>query len=115
MAKRHVVMARTERARKEGVKTSKGVLSFKGKSMMTVDDDVANEIDKTDGLKGTGDVWVHEDPRRNWVERYKPDGVHSYFYGASKRYASAWDDFEKRRKDKKARKARRRKTAEVNG
>ena len=98
--KKHVVMARTDHARKNGVRTSKGTLSFKGKPMMYVDDDVADEIQKTDGLKGTGDVWVHEDPRRNHVERYKPDGVHSYFYGASGRYADAWEEFEKRRKRK---------------
>ena len=101
-SKKHVVMARSASAKRNGVKTSKGTLSFNGKPMMYVDDDVADEIDKTDGLKGTGDVWVHEDPRRNWSERYKPDGVHSYFYGASKKYASAWKDFEKRRKDKHA-------------
>lgn len=109
MAKKHIVMARSERAMKKGVKTSKGTLSFKGKPMMTVSDDIADEIDKTDGLKGNGDVWVHEDPRRNWSERYKPDGVHSYFYGASSNYADAWKDFERRRK----RKARRN-TTEVN-
>lgn len=109
MSKKHVVMARTERAKKHGVRTSKGTLSFKGKPMMYVDDDVADEIQQTDGLKGTQDVWVHEDPRRNHAERYKPDGVHSYFFGASRKYADTWEEFEKRRK----RKARRQKTAEV--
>lgn len=111
MAKRkHIVVPRSEKAMKDGVRTSKGVLPFKGKSMMYVDDDLADEIDKTDGLKGTKDVWVHEDPRLNWSERYKPDGVHSYFFGASRKYADAWEEFEKRRK----RKARRQKTTEVN-
>ena len=113
MTKKHVVMARTEKARKEGVVTSKGKLSFKGKPMMYVDDDIADEIDKTQGLKGNQDVWVHEDPRLNWSTRYKPDGVHSYFYGASRNYASAWEDFERRRKDRKRSKRAAKKTAEV--
>lgn len=108
--KKHIVMARSEQAMRNGVRTSKGTLSFKGKSMMSVSDDIAEEINQTDGLKGTGDVWVHEDPVRNHAERYKPDGVHSYFYGASSKYADAWKDFERRRK----RKARRQKTTEVN-
>ena len=100
--KKHIVMARSERAMKQGVKTSKGTLSFNGKPMMSVSDDIADEIDKTDGLKGAQEVWVHEDPVRNHADRYKPDGVHSYFYGASRRYADAWDAFEKRRKKKRS-------------
>lgn len=90
--KKHIVMARSEAAMKKGVKTSKGVLPFRGKSMMYVDDDVADEIDKTDGLKGTQDVWIHEDPRLNWTERYKPDGVHSYFFGQQKHTHWVWAD-----------------------
>ena len=90
--KKHVVMARSEQAMKKGVRTSKGILDFKGQSMMTVDDDVADEIDKTDGLKGTQDVWIHEDPRRNWSDRYKPDGVHSYFFGQQRQVTWVWAD-----------------------
>ena len=97
--KRHIVMPRTTRIQKEGIVTSKGKLSFKDKTMMYVGDDIADEIDQTQGLKGTGDVWVHEDPRLNWTERYKADGVHSFFFGATNRYADAWEAFEKRRKD----------------
>lgn len=94
-------MARTEKVVKDGVITSKGKLDFKGKSMLYVDDDVADEIDQTQGLKGNQDVWVHEDPRLNHTERYKADGVHSYIFGATTSYSRAWDNFEKRRKDKK--------------
>lgn len=111
--KKHIVMARSEAAMKKGVMTSKGRLSFKGQSMMTVDDDIADEIDKTDGLKGTQDVWVHEDPRRNWTERYKSDGVHSYFWGGgSRKYAEGYDRiFKKRKRNKRASNQE----AEVNG
>lgn len=90
--KKHVVMARSDAAMKKGVRTSKGTLSFKGQSAMYVDDDVADEIDKTDGLKGTQDVWIHEDPIRTWTERYKPDGVHSYFFGQQKHTHWVWAD-----------------------
>lgn len=90
--KKHVVMARSDAAMKKGVRTSKGTLSFKGQSAMYVDDDVADEIDKTDGLKGTQDVWIHEDPIRTWTERYKPDGVHSYFFGQQRQVVWVWAD-----------------------
>jgi hypothetical protein len=72
--------------------------------MMYVDDDIADEIDKTQGRKGNQDVWVHEDPRLNWSTKYKADGVHSYFFGSSKQYADAWEEFEERRKKKKGKK-----------
>lgn len=96
--KKHIVMARSEKAIQDGVVTSKGKLDFKGKSMMSVDADIANEIEYNQGLRGTGDVWTHEDPRRNWSETYKADGVHSFFFGSSPRYRVAWDEFEERRK-----------------
>ena len=96
MNKKHIVVARTRKAIDDGVTTGKGHLDFKGKSMMYVDDDIAEEINQTQGLKGDGDVWVHEDPRLNWKTRYK-DGVHSFFFGPSKSYANAWEEFEKRR------------------
>lgn len=96
--KKHIVVPRTERALREGVTTSKGKLKFNGRQMIAVDEDIANEIEKTDGLKGTQDVWTHEDPRRNWSERYKADGIHSFFFGSSPRYSDAWDEFIRRRK-----------------
>lgn len=129
--KKHVVMARSEAAMKKGVRTSKGTLSFKGQSAMYVDDDVADEIDKTDGLKGTQDVWIHEDPIRSWNERYKPDGVHSYFFGHQKHTHWVWADVDgvikevpvsvareyglKTFKQQKAQKARRQKRQRLNG
>lgn len=96
-------MARTEKAMQDGVATSKGNLDFKGRSMMYVTDDVADEIDQTQGLKGDGDVWVHEDPILNWTTRYKADGVHSYIFGSSPSYSDAWEAFEKRREDRRRR------------
>lgn len=98
MAKKHVVMARTPGVVEKGITTSKGKLDFKGKSMMYVDDDLADEIDQTQGLKGNQDVWVHEDPRLNWKTKYKANGIHSYFFGMTTAYSKAWDAFEKRRK-----------------
>jgi|SRR3990172_6130072 len=95
--KKHLVMARTPEAMKKGVQTSKGTLSFQGKSGMIVNDDVVDEIEKTQGLKGTGDVWTMEDQRYTHDSHYKADGVHSYIFGATSRYAAAWEAFERRR------------------
>ena len=100
--KKHIVMARTEKAMREGIDVGDKHYDFNGQSMLYVDDDSkANEIDYTSGMKGEQDVWTHEDPRLNWTERYKADGVHSYVFGATPNYARAWDEFEKRRRDKK--------------
>lgn len=103
--KAFMVMSRNPNVLKSGLKTDKGNLTFKeGKTAMFVGDAaLANEIDKVHGLKGTGDVWVHEDPQ---AEPFLRDdgregmGVHKYHWGVSAKYAAAWDAFEKRRKDK---------------
>ena len=104
--KAYLVMSRNKNVLETGLKTDKGNLKFKdGKTSMFVGDAaLANEIDKVHGLKGSGDVWVHEDPQS---EPFLRDdgangmGVHKYFWGASPRYSNAWEEFEKRRKDKK--------------
>ena len=103
--KAYLVMSRNTNVLDTGLQTDKGKLKFKsGKnSMMISDSALADEIDKVHGLKGSGDVWVHEDPQ---TEPFLRDdgaqgrGVHKYFWGASPRYSSAWEAFEKRRKDK---------------
>lgn len=58
----------------------------------TTDAGEAKEIDKVLGAKGTGEVVVtpYEDKEQG----------HTYTFGASPRFSSAWDEFEKRRKDK---------------
>ena len=108
--KKHVVMARMPNVIENGLETSKGHLDFKGKSMVHVDGDIADEIDQTQGLKGSGEVWVHEDPILNHTERYHENtsvkegtvmSLHSYIFGPSRSYSNAWEAFEKRRKDKK--------------
>lgn len=103
--KAYLVMSRNEKVLDSGLKTDKGNLKFKkGKTSMIVGDSaLANEIDKVHGLKGTGDVWVHEDPQSEPFLRddgAQGMGVHKYFWGASKGFANAWEEFEKRRKDK---------------
>jgi len=100
MKKKHLVMPRTPEALKNGVETSKGILMFNDNQPIHVEDDIANEIEAHQGLKGTGDVWTHEDPRLNHFERYNADGIHSYFWGTDIKYANAWEAFEKRRTDK---------------
>jgi hypothetical protein len=89
---------------KNGLATGKGNLTFKnGKSSMLISDEsLAKEVDTQHGLKGTGDVWVAEDQRaESFLRDDGQNGVHRYFWGATPRYANAWEQFEKRRKDKK--------------
>ena len=94
-------MARNEHVLQNGLKLGNKTIDFKGQSSVHVDDDIVSEVEKEYGLKGSGDVWTHEDPILNHTERYKADGIHSYIWGASPRYSKAWDAFEKRRSDKK--------------
>ncbi len=104
--KSYLVMSRNTGVVDKGLQTGKGRLRFKnGKTSMFVGDKaLADEIDSIHGLKGSGDVWVHEDPQSEPFLRddgIVGKGVHRYFWGASSRFASAWEEFEKRRKDKK--------------
>jgi hypothetical protein len=104
--KSYLVMSRVPKVLDTGLMTGKGKLKFKeGKTAMFIGDKaLADEIDTVHGLKGSGDVWVHEDPQS---EPYLRDdgaigkGTHKYFWGATSRFANAWEAFEKRRKDKK--------------
>jgi ABC-type tungstate transport system permease subunit len=106
MAKKaYLVMPRTTSIVDTGLQTSKGKLKFKkGKtSMMVSDAALASEIDTEYGRRGKNDVWVAEDQR---AESFLRDdgpvgvGVHRYFWGSSRRYAVAWDEFIERRKIK---------------
>ena len=81
MPKKHVVMARTPEIMKDGIPTSQGHLHFGGKATALVDASIANEIESEQGLKGTGEVWTHEDPRGNWMDRFKTLSGHKYFFG----------------------------------
>lgn len=67
----------------------------------TSDPGEAAEIDKVLGARGTGEVVV--------VENVEKEHGHTYTFGASGGFARAWDQFQKRRKDKKP--ERRRKDA----
>lgn len=93
-----------------------------GKSdIMYVDSESeARDIDAVYGRGGSNEVWVKEQGNMTHERTYKDD-VHSYYFGASKKFSDAWDAFEKRRKDKiedkshpRKRKKRAAKKAEVN-
>ena len=94
MSKKHLVVARTGEAQDKGVETSKGHLSFNGQSSMMVEESIANEIEHNQGLKGSGDVWTHEDPRHNWENRFGGGDLHRFFFGAppSRRYRKNYRD-----------------------
>jgi len=107
--KRYMVVPRTPEAQEKGVDTGKGHLDFGKRSALWVEDHVvATDIDQKSGLKGRGDVWVHEDPMYEWHldnEGSSMDGrnhdVHNYTFGPTASYSRAWEEFEKRRKDKR--------------
>lgn len=95
----------------DGVDIGNNHVDFKANGKSTnhfwVDDPVkAHEIDQTAGLKGNKQVWVHEDPGLEF--HLKHDGsnghnkdIHYYTFGPTDAYSKAWEEFEKRRKDKK--------------
>jgi hypothetical protein len=68
----------------------------------TSDPGEAAEIDKVLGAKGTGEVVVTSYDQK--------EHGHTYTFGASSRFAAAWEEFEKRRKDKNRKPKRRRKS-----
>lgn len=71
--KRFMVVPRTQSAMMNGLDTTKGKFGFNGKTARIVDESLASEIDTQHGLKGSGDVWVHQDENLEWHE--KNDGL----------------------------------------
>ena len=91
MKRKYMVVPRNVRAAEQGLATSKGKLTFRGKTALYVSDpSLASEIDTEHGLKGKGDVFVYEDDR---VERHLRDdnGTHHYHFGATRPYSAGWD------------------------
>jgi hypothetical protein len=85
--KRYIVVPRTEEAKRRGIKTGKGNLTFGNKSAQWVDDSaIAREIDNDYGKKGSMDVWVAQDENLEWHERHdgmtdgKNKGIHNYTF-----------------------------------
>jgi hypothetical protein len=113
MEKRYMVVPRTPAAQQKGIDTGKGHRDFGKQSALWVGDPaVAREIDDKYGFGGKGDVWVHEDPMYEWHLKHEGSDmtgdnpgrnhdIHSYTFGPTDSYAKAWEEFEKRRKDKK--------------
>jgi hypothetical protein len=66
-----------------------------GKFGMYVDDpEVAKEINDQIGDKGTGEVWVKEHDRMNWLasrDAERGDKLHHYTFGSTSSYRSAWE------------------------
>lgn len=93
--KRYMVIPRTPKALKEGITVGGKHRSYKGKTAMYVKDQAeAEEIVQTVGMKGTGEVLVHEDDR---VERFVRDegvkgrGIHHYHWGYNSAFAQGWE------------------------
>jgi hypothetical protein len=70
----------------EGLSTTKGNFEFNGKTARIVDESLATEIDTQHGLKGSGDVWVHQDENLEWHEHHDGNtdgrkvGIHHYTF-----------------------------------
>ena len=84
--KRYIVVPRTEKAMTDGLATTKGRFGFGTKTARIVDESLASEIDTQHGLKGSGDVWVHEDENLEWHEHHDKGtdgrnvGIHHYTF-----------------------------------
>lgn len=80
---------------------------FKKNGMLELDDaGEAAEIDKVLGVKGTGEVVVTSSD-------VKENG-HTYRFGTSRKFRTAWDEFEQRRK-KRGKKAKHGKEKDLQG
>jgi hypothetical protein len=95
MAKKrnYLCMARTPKASEEGIQVGDKHIDFHGKSAKIITDPtLADDIDKTVGLKGSGEVWIHPDEMMDNNTNYH-DGVHKYFFGAptSRKYRDNYD------------------------
>lgn len=88
--KRYIVVPRTEEAKRRGIKTGKGNLTFGTKSAQWVDDPViAKEIENDYGKNGSMDVWVAQDENLEWHERHdgmtdgRSKGIHNYTFAGT--------------------------------
>lgn len=76
-----------------GLDIGENHINFHGKTAKIITDPgLADEIDKTHGLKGSGKVWVERDERLNNHTTYHEDGIHTYFFGSSRKFAERYDE-----------------------
>lgn len=110
--KRFVVKPRNPKTMENGLATTKGNISFGGKTQkILTDESLAREIDYEHGLRGKRDVFVYQDERLEWHDANNKDtdgvnrlnGGHRYFFGADANYSRAWEEFERRRKSRETR------------
>jgi hypothetical protein len=119
-SKAFVVYPRTKKQAREGLVIKGKRKKFTGGSMMNLFEDDAKEVSET---YGKNNVHVVEDEQLGRAlngEKWDVKGdnvktLHNYHFGPTKSYSDAWEEFEKRRKDKSQQKRKkRRKSAEVN-
>lgn len=110
MPKAYVVYPRTKEIAKSGIKIRGKKKRFTGGSFMNLNENDAKEVSD---VYGKQNLHVVEDEQlaravnaEKWdmTENNNVKVLHHYNFGATKKYASAWDEFEKRRKDKNPKK-----------
>lgn len=90
--KKYIVIPRNEKIMKTGLKTGRGTLDFKGKTMMYLNSsDLAREVDTEHGLKGSGEVWVEQDERLENHVNYHSDGASKSFFGPTRAFCEGWE------------------------
>lgn len=107
--KRYIVVPRSESVMLNGIQTGKRKINFGKQTAKWVSDpEEAREIDQQYGLKGSGDVWVHQDENLEWHEDNgghtdgRNKGTHHFTFGpqTSKAAEEFWERYEKKKAGK---------------
>ena len=84
----------------EGLDLGDKHIDFRGKTATYVRDrGIADEIENTYGLRGSGDVWTSQDERYESSLRDE-GGTHRFFFGSNSAFRRGWEKiFEKEKED----------------
>lgn len=102
------IHARTKDAQLHGIDTAEGHVSFGGKGVFNTSDErvvKAIEAHKADAFSFHDEQLTKAYDSQSWDVVETKDGakvktLHNYKFGSTSSFADAWEEFEKRRKDK---------------
>lgn len=103
--KAFVVYPRTKKQAREGLVINGKRKKFTGGSMMNLFEDDAKQVSESYGKQNVHIVEDEQLGRALNGEKWDVKGdnvktLHNYNFGTTKAYSDAWEEFEKRRKDK---------------